>query len=309
MCLVRAFEENINVLYQKGIATGAMHLSVGEEACAAGACAALREDDKIVATHRGHGTMICKGADINRMIAELLARKDGCCKGRGGSMHIMDASVGVMGAQGIVGAPIPIATGIALAAQRKKLDYVTIGFCGDGSSNNGAFHEGVNLAAVLNLPVVFVCINNGYAVTTKVSYSVKAPSLASRAAGYGIEGVQADGTDPVEVYNTVKAAVDKARAGGGPTLVELIAYRRYGHFVGEPTDYRDQDEERYWKEQRDPIINHKAWLLSENLCTEEELVALEKKAQDMIDKGNEFAIQSPQPEFEELVNDVYYIGN
>ncbi len=307
MCLVREFEENIKYLYQQGLATGAMHLSVGEEACAAGACLALRRDDKIITTHRGHGVVVCKGANVKRMIAELLARKDGLCKGRGGSMHIMDVSVGALGAQGIVGAQMPIAVGVALAAVRKKQDYVTAAFFGDGASNTGACHEGMNLASVLNLPVIFICINNGYAVTTKASYSVRAESIAARAASYGFPGVQADGCDPIAVYDAVSAAVDRARNGGGPTLIELEAYRRYGHFVGEPTNYRDKAEEAYWLEERDPIKNHGERLIGMNICSEDELRAMRLKAQKEIEAGNEFAVASPQPSLNEMIDEVYYI--
>ena len=308
MCLIREFEENIKYLYQRNLATGAMHLSVGEEASAVGTCSVLRADDKIVTHHRGHGHTIAKGASIPRMIAELMARQDGFCKGRGGSMHILDSSVGAMGAQGIVGAPIPIAAGVAFSAKLQGLDYVTVAFFGDGATNTGAFHEGINTSSVLKLPVVFVCANNGYASNTPASYSSKAQSIASRALSYGIEGVQADGCDVLEVCDVVAQAVEKARAGDGPTLIELKTYRWYGHFVGDPCKYRTREEENWWKENKDPIKNYGNWLVENSICTTGQLAALAQEAKDCILEANKFAENSPQPKFEDLANEVYYNG-
>jgi pyruvate dehydrogenase E1 component alpha subunit len=306
MCLIREFEENIKYLYQRSLATGAMHLSVGEEACAVGTCSVLRPDDKILTSHRGHGHTIAKGANIPRMIAELMARQDGFCKGRGGSMHILDSSVGALGAQGIVGAQIPIAAGVAFSAKLRGLDYVTAAFFGDGATNIGAFHEGVNIASVMKLPVIFVCINNGYAVTTPVSYSIKAPSIAARAQAYGIEGVQADGCNVLEVCDVVSEAAEKARNGKGPTLIELKAYRWYGHFVGDPCNYRTREEERWWRENKDPIKNYGKWLVENDICTQDQIAAFVHDVKNRIQEANKFAEDSPQPGFENMANEVYY---
>ncbi len=308
MVLIRDFEENIKILYQNSLATGAMHLSVGEEACAVGACFALEERDKFVTYHRGHGHNIAKGADVGRMVAELMARKDGLCKGRSGSMHIFDASIGALGAQGIVGAQVPIACGIAFSAKLRGLDYVTASFFGDGASNNGAFHEGMNMAAIMNLPVVFICINNGWAVTTPVTYSVKAESIAIRAKAYGMEGVVVDGCNVLEVRDAVGKAVEKARTGGGPTLIELKAYRWYGHYVGDDTSrYRNPDDEKQARDTMDPIKIYSQWLLSNGLCGESDLREMEAQAKQIIEDANEFAMNSEQPSIEDMYAETYYI--
>lgn len=307
MNIIRCFEENVKYLYQKNLCYGGMHLCVGEEACAVGSCFALRKDDKIVTSHRGHGHCIAKGVSVRRMVAELMAKKEGLCKGRGGSMHILDMSCGVLGAQGIVGAQIPIAVGAALSAKIRGLDYVSAAFFGDGASNIGYFHEGVNMAAALNLPVIFICSNNGYAVSTSYKKFVKSESIASRGEAYGIEGIQADGNNVLEVYDVVKKAADKARSGGGPTLIELITYRWYGHYVGDPCDYRTREEENWWKSNKDPIKNFGDFLVNNKTFSKDELNEMEEKAKAVIDDANAYALQCPDPSIEEMYEDLYYL--
>ena len=306
---IRFFEENILQMYQKNLCYGGMHLSVGEEACAVGSIFPLREEDKIVTYHRGHGHSIAKGASVKRMVAELMARDDGLCRGRGGSIHILDMSCGQLGAQGIVGAQVTVAAGVALSARLRNLSYVTLSLFGDGASNSAQFHEGINLAAIMNLPVVFICLNNGYAVTFSSEKSIKAKSVADRAIGYGIEGVQADGNDVCAVYDVVEHAVEKARNGGGPTLIELITYRWYGHYVGDPCNYRTREEEAHWKEHNDPIKRFKNFILENEIFTEVELQNMERGAQAVIDEANAFALASPPPSIEDMYSDLYYVHN
>ena len=307
MYLVRAFEENILDMYQKNLCYGGMHLGVGEEACAVGSIFPLHEDDKIVTYHRGHSHSIAKGASVNKMVAELMARDDGLCKGRGGSIHILDMSCGQLGSQGIVGAQCTVAVGAAISGRLRKLPYVTLCLFGDGAANSAQFHEGINMAAIMNLPVVYICINNGYAVTFSAEKSIKAKSVADRAVGYGIEGVQIDGNDVFEVYDAVEAAVEKARNGGGPTLIEMTTYRWYGHYVGDPCNYRTREEEAHWIENNDPIKRLKSFILENDVLTGPEVEALEKEAQDEIDEANEFAQASPPPSVEDMYQDLFYV--
>ncbi|NJD01109.1 MAG: thiamine pyrophosphate-dependent dehydrogenase E1 component subunit alpha [Ruminiclostridium sp.] len=308
MHVIRDFEENINELYKKNLCYGGMHLSVGEEACAVGACYTLNKEDKIVTSHRGHGHSIAKGADVNRMMAELMARKTGLCKGKGGSMHILDMSCGALGAQGIVGAQIPIAVGAAISSKIQGKNYVTISFFGDGASNTGSFHEGINMAAIMNLPVVFICQNNGYAVGFSIKQSVKVEDIAERAAGFGIPGKVADGINIFEVYDAVEEAVERARSGGGPTLIELKTYRWYGHYVGDPCSYRTREEENYWKENKCPIRHMRGYLLKNNILSEEEILDIEKNAVEIINEANKYAESSPEPQPEDLYEDVYFVS-
>lgn len=309
MHVIRNFEENIKELYQRNLCYGGMHLSVGEEACAVGSCSALRKDDKIVTSHRGHGHNIAKGASVNRMMAELMGRKTGLCKGKGGSMHILDMSCGALGAQGIVGAQIPIAVGSAISARLQGKDYVTVSFFGDGAANTGSFHEGINMAAIMNLPVVFICQNNGYAVSFSCKKAMKIENIADRAKAYGIPGVVADGNNVFEVYDAVDEAVERARRGEGPTLIEFKTYRWYGHYVGDPCDYRTREEENYWKEKKDPIKHMKKYLLENELCSEADILELENEAGRIIHGANRYAEQSPEPELSDLFEDVYFSTN
>ena len=252
MLLIREFEERIHSLYQEDIVYGAGHLAVGEEAIAVGVCSALKPDDYVVSTHRGHAHCIAKGADVKLMMAELMAKETGYCKGKGGSQHIVDFNVKFIGAQGIVGAGIPIAVGAAISSRVRKKDSVSVSFFGDGATNTGSFHEGVNMAACLDLPVVYVLENNRYAVTTCIDRSCRLENLADRAVSYGIPGAVIDGNNIFEVYETTKKAIEHARKGKGPYFIEAKTYRWYGHFIGDPGTYRPEEELKSWKE-RDPI--------------------------------------------------------
>ena len=304
---IRFFEENIFQMYQNNLCYGGMHLGVGEEACAVGCIFPLRKDDKIVTYHRGHGHSIAKGASVKKMVAELMAKDDGLCRGRGGSIHILDMSCGQLGAQGIVGAQCTVAVGAAIAARLKKQTDVFLCLFGDGAANSAQFHEGINMAAIMNLPIVYICLNNGYAVTFPSSKSIKTNSVADRAAGYGIEGFRVDGNDVFAVYDAVENAVDKARDGGGPTLIELKTYRWYGHYVGDPCNYRTREEEAHWKENNDPIKRLRSYILENGVFTESDLLEMEKEAQAIIDEANEFAMASPPPSIEAMYTDLFYV--
>src|SRR5215213_5824252 len=239
---IRRFEERAEELYLGGELPGFIHLSIGQEACAAGACLALRTDDYITSTHRGHGHCLAKGAPMDRMMAELYAKVTGSCKGKGGSMHIADFSVGMLGANGVVGGGANLAVGATIAARLRGTDQIALCFFGDGASNRGPVHEAMNLAAVWKLPVIFFCENNQYASTTPASYALAIENVADRASGYGMPGVVVDGNDALAVYEATRAAVERARAGGGPSLIEAKTYRIKGHYVGDPERYRPRAE-------------------------------------------------------------------
>ena len=248
----RRFEEAVDDLFARGLMHGTMHLSIGQEASATGTCFALRDDDAITSTHRGHSHCIAKGADLERMMAELLAKETGYCRGRGGSMHLADVATGNLGANGIVGGGIPIAAGAGLAYKLQGIDRVAVSFFGDGASNEGAFHEGVNLAAIWNLPVIFLCENNKYGMSFSTEKSMNVENIAERAAAYGIPGVTVDGNDVEAVHEVVTTAVDRARAGEGPTLVEALTYRWKGHSKSDKNLYRTREEISEWRD-KDPI--------------------------------------------------------
>jgi pyruvate dehydrogenase E1 component alpha subunit len=248
----RRFEEAVDDLFARGLMHGTMHLSIGQEASATGTCFALRDDDAITSTHRGHSHCIAKGADLERMMAELLAKETGYCRGRGGSMHLADVATGNLGANGIVGGGIPIAAGAGLAYQLQGIDRVVVSFFGDGASNEGAFHEGVNLAAIWELPVIFLCENNKYGMSFSTEKSMNVENIADRAAAYGIPGVTVDGNDVEAVHEVVTTAVDRARAGEGPTLVEALTYRWKGHSKSDKNLYRTREEISEWRD-KDPI--------------------------------------------------------
>ena len=252
MWRIRRFEEAVDDLFARGLMHGTMHLSIGQEASATGTCFALRDDDAITSTHRGHGHCIAKGADLERMMAELLAKETGYCRGRGGSMHIADAATGNLGANGIVAGGIPIAAGAGLAYQLQGIDRVVVSFFGDGATNEGAFHEGVNLASIWKLPVVFVCENNKYGMSFSTEKSMAVESVAERASAYGIPGVTVDGNDVEAVHEAVTTAADRARSGEGPTLVEALTYRWKGHSKSDKNLYRTREEIAEWRD-KDPI--------------------------------------------------------
>ena len=303
MVRIRQFEQRAIELFMAGELPGFLHSGLGQEAVPAGVCAALREDDYITSTHRGHGHVIAKGLSFDRMMAELYGRTTGYCKGKGGSMHIADFSQGVLGANGIVGAGIPIATGAALSAQMRRSGQVVVAFFGDGATSQGAFHEAANLAAVWNLPVVYVCENNLYAVSTPVSRQMRVNSVAQRAAAYGFPGVTVDGNDPLAVYEAARAAVERARSGGGPTLLECRTYRWMGHYIGDPATYRPAEEVAWWKE-RDPLALFERKLIETDICSQEEIQRVHEQVRAELEAAIEFARQSPAPAPEDALTDL-----
>ena len=306
MTKIRDFENAITDVYSRGLMNGLAHLYIGEEAIASGVCANITSRDYAVSTHRGHGHLIAQGADLQKMMAEVLGRKDGYCKGKGGSMHIMDTSKGILGAQGIVGSGLPIATGVAYSAKYRGTDQVAVSFFGDAASNQGTFHESINMAAAWKLPVVYVCENNLFGISVDLRKVTGNPNIADRAVGYGIPGVPVDGNDILEVYRVTQEAFYRARKGEGPTLIECKTYRQKGHHIGDPgTVYRLQKELDAWKE-RDPIKTFKVRLIEEKFATEEELKNLEKESRRLVKVAVQFAEDSPFPAPEEAFEDLFY---
>jgi pyruvate dehydrogenase E1 component alpha subunit len=303
MVRIRRFEEKVSELFSKGLIPGFVHLYIGEEAVAVGVCANLTKNDYITSTHRGHGHCIAKGADLRRMMAELFGKKTGYCKGKGGSMHIADYSSGILGANAIVGANIPIAAGAAFAAKSKGTNHVAVAFFGDGASNTGAFHEGINIAAAWKLPVVFVCENNLYAISTRTTRSTPISNIADRAASYGIPGVIADGMDVMAVYESVHKAVEKARKGQGPTLVECKTYRFYGSFEGDPQRYRTKSEREEWQ-MKDPL-NFGGKLVNMGVLTDADLQKIDQEVKSAVEEAVKYARESPYPEPEEVTKDLF----
>lgn len=304
MSLIRAFEERFVALVGQGKFTGVGHLYVGQEAVASGVCAALRKDDYVTSTHRGHGHCLAKGVDPKEMMAELFGKTTGTCKGKGGSLHIADFRKGMLGANGIVGAGLPIACGAALTAKLTKSGRVAIAFFGDGAANIGAFHESLNLASVWNLPVVFVCENNLYGEATPVEYALAADHVADRAAGYRMPGVIADGQDVRDVYEKAREAVEHARAGKGPVLLECETYRYYGHYLGDPARYRSAEEVESFRS-RDCIIQLGEHLQKAHKVSGKRLEEIGAEAEKKIDAAVEFAEASPDPALEDITADVY----
>lgn len=305
MVTIRFFEQTVEKHFLVGEIPGFVHLYIGEEAIATGVCANLTTDDYIASTHRGHGHSIAKGADVSRMMAEIFGKKTGYCKGKGGSMHIADFGVGMLGANGVVGGSFSIATGAALAAKMLKQKKVAVAFFGDGASNRGTFHESANLASIWKLPVIFLCENNQYASTTPYRSSTSVEDIADRARGYGMPGVVVDGNDVFAVYEAAKAAVERARGGGGPSLVEAKTYRIKGHFVGDPELYRSKEEVQEIFAKTDPISRFERQVSSEGSLSREKLDAIKLEAQELIDKALAFAKESPEPDPSELFSDVY----
>ncbi len=304
MVRIRTFEKKAEELFLQGKLPGFIHLYIGEEAIAAGAMANLRRDDYITSTHRGHGHMIAKGADIKKMMAELYGKKTGYCKGKGGSMHIADVSIGVLGANGEVAGGLPIAAGAGMAIKLQKKDNVVIAFFGDGASNRGAFHEALNWCSVYKLPVIFLNENNQFASTERVQETTSVANIADRAIGYNIPGVSIDGNDVMAVYETVKAAVERARSGGGPTLIEAKTYRIKGHFVGDPTLYRSKQEvEEHWV--NEPIGRFEKRLKELGMLGEEEKKNIWELAKKEVEEAVEFAEESPYPAPEEALTDLF----
>lgn len=303
MLHTRKFEEKVAYFFSMGMVHGTTHLYVGEEASAIGACSALEDTDLITSTHRGHGHCIGKGVDLNKMMAELLGRATGYCKGKGGSMHIADLERGNLGANGVVGGGHAIAVGAALTLKMKKRDNVVVCFFGDGAANEGSFHEALNLASVWKLPIIFICENNMYGMSVPTSKSMNIINVADRAAGYGMKGMVIDGNDVVEVYETIMEAKDYVKQNG-PILIEAKTYRWLGHSKSDANVYRTKEEIASWKE-KCPIKRLRKYLEDNRIFTAEELDEIEKKTTEDMEKAVEFAQNSPYPSLDTILEDVY----
>ncbi len=304
MYLIRKFEEGAEDCYMRGLIHGTMHLSIGQEASAVGSCMALEESDQITSTHRGHAHCVAKGAEVSRMFAEFFGKETGYCKGRGGSMHIADVAKGNLGANGIVAGGIPIAVGAALTAKRLNTGKVVICFFGDGANNEGAFHESLNMAAVWKLPVVFVCENNQYGMSTSIERSTAVSQIATRAIAYDIPGFTVDGNDLSSVAEAVSEASSRAKSGKGPSLIECMTYRWRGHSKSDRNRYRTKEEIEDWKK-KDPILRFGEVLKDHKVITDEEMKQLETDVDKEIVAAIEFAQSSPSPSLDEVTRDVY----
>lgn len=305
MLEIRQFEDAVHVLFSQGKLPGFVHLYAGEEAIAVGVGAHLNQWDSITSTHRGHGHCIAKECDLNGMMAEIYGKATGLCKGKGGSMHIADLDKGMLGANGIVGGGFPLACGSALTAKLKKTGAVSVCFFGDGANNQGTFHEGLNLAAIWKLPVVFIAENNGYGEATPFTYASSCTHIADRASGYNMPGVRVDGKNVLEVYEAAREAVERARRGEGPTLIECITYRNYGHFEGDAQKYKkEQDKEEHLND-RDAIAFFRNHLLVSQTLSTDEVEGLERDVSAAIEEAIRFSEASPYPEASELLTDVY----
>ena len=304
MYKIRFFEETVDDLYARGLVHGTMHLSIGQEASAVGSISALRDEDYILSTHRGHGHCIAKGADIELMMAEFLGKETGYCRGRGGSMHIADMEGRNLGANGVVGGGIPLAVGVGLSLKMRGRDEIVMGFFGDGAANQGSFHESLNMAAIWCLPVVYVCENNQYGMSMPVTKAFNIESISERAAGYGMRGVTVDGNDVLEVYEAAAEAVKRARAREGPTLLECKTYRWKGHSKSDHERYRTKEEIEAWKK-KDPIRRFREALVAEGVVGEEEARQIEEEARHTIAEALEYAQASPEPAVDTILEGVY----
>jgi len=302
----RLFEEKVWNLFGENIVPGTLHLYLGQEAVAAGVTTALKDSDWIQSSHRGHGHVVAKGADMNAALAELLGKKTGSCKGKGGSMHITQFDVGVLGATGVVASGLPIAVGAALSCQMRKTDDVVVCFFGDGASNNGTFGESLNMSAIWKLPLVWVVENNYYAMGTPIKMTCPSSNIAQRAEAYCIPSVVVDGNNALAVYEAAVEAVKRAREGGGPTLIECQTYRMKGHSRFDAAKYRPQEEADYWlSEERDAVNVIQKIALEHGAITEKEAEKIRDKLQKEVDKAGEFAKKSEFPDPEETLDDVY----
>ena len=304
MVRIRYFEERVKDLFAAGEMPGFVHLYLGQEAIASGVCATLNDDDYITSTHRGHGHIIAKGGELSKMMAELYGKVTGYNKGKGGSMHIACPELGILGANGIVSCGIPIATGAALSAKYRNSGQVTVCFFGDGASNEGAFHESLNAASAFDLPIVYVCENNLYAVGTRQSKVRKIEDIADRAPSYSMPGVVVDGNDVVAVYEVAKESVERARAGEGPTLVECKTYRWRTHFEGEPDTYRPPEEVAAWRA-REPIAPFRKMLIDQKIFKQKDLDLIDEAVIEDLDQAVEFARNSPLPQPEDALQDLW----
>lgn len=307
MYLIRKYEEKIYYLFLEGAMPGTIHQAHGQEACAVGMLYDLRKEDYMTSTHRPAGHALAKGVSLNSMTAEMFAKSTGCCKAKGGAMHVGDISVGAVPAIAIVGGGIPVAVGIGLSCKMRRTDNVVVCFFGDGASNEGAFHEALNAAAVWNLPVVFVCENNFYGASTHIKKVIKIENIADRASAYGMPGEVVDGNDVLKVNEAAGRAIGRARSGGGPTLLELRTYRIGGHSRNDACGYRDKEEEKMWLG-RDPIKLHKEYILENGIAGWSEIGEIEKDVLSRIDRAVEYAKSCPDPMPENALKDVYYGG-
>jgi pyruvate dehydrogenase E1 component alpha subunit len=304
MYLIRKFEEGAENCYTRGLIHGTMHLSIGQETSAVGSCMALAADDQITSTHRGHGHCVAKGADVSRMFAEFFGKETGYCKGRGGSMHIADVEKGNLGANGIVAGGIPIAVGAALTSKRLKTGKVVLCFFGDGANNEGAFHESLNMASIWKLPVVFICENNKYGMSTSVERSTSVKNISERAASYSMPGVTVDGNDFNSITQAVDTAVENARRGNGPSLIESLTYRWRGHSKSDRNRYRTKKEINEWID-RDPIVRFSSFLIEHSVLNADDIKKIEASVEAEIEAAIEFARSSPDPLVSDVSRDVY----
>jgi len=305
MLTVRAFEEEAGKLFSENLIPGFIHLSIGEEASSVGTCSALRSDDYVASTHRGHGHLIAKGAETKKMFAELFGKSTGYCKGKGGSMHIADFSLGILGANGVVGGGFPIMVGAGLSIKLRKTDQVGVVFFGDGAANRGTFHEAVNMASIWKLPIIFVCENNLYASTTPSSYTLAGGSVAKRAAAYDIPGYVTNGNDILDVRKTVDKAVKRAREGKGPSIVENKTYRYRGHFEGDPQKYRTEKEIEGFRKKSDPIRIFHDYLIKEGALSDSLDKDLQREVSQLIEESVKYAGEEPFPRAEDALEDLY----
>lgn len=301
---IREFEKKAMNLFAEGKIPGFVHLYIGEEAVATGVCANLTDEDFITSTHRGHGHIVAKGGDLKFMMAELFGKETGYCKGKGGSMHIADREKGILGANGIVGAGHNIACGAGLSISCRGTDQVCVCFFGDASTNQGTFHESLNLASIWKLPIVFVCENNHYGISMSQERHMAIKDVSDRASSYGIPGITVDGNDVVAVFEAAKEAIARARKGQGPTLLEAKTYRQRGHFEGDAGAYKPEDEQKEWMS-KDPIEKFSAFLKENNLLKAEDLEAIDKQVADDIAAAIKFAEESSYPTPEKTVEDIY----
>ena len=305
MVEIRKFEERVWDVYTRGWMPGLAHLYIGEEAVAVGACAALREDDYITSTHRGHGHCLAKGARLDRMMAEIMGKESGYCRGKGGSMHIADVSLGNLGANGIVGGSFGIATGAALAAKLRRTDQVAVCFFGDGAANQGILLETANIAVIWDLPVIYLCENNQYGEHTPFETVTGVREIVERANGLGMEGVRTDGSDVLGVHQAVSKAVSKARGGGGPTFIEAVTYRFRGHHVGDAAPYRTKEELDWWMENRDPISLLGRRMSKARVATAAQLEEMQERVEEEVLAAVEFARNEPEPDAAQAFEDLY----
>ncbi len=305
MVRIRAFEDTAERMFLDNKLPGFLHLYSGEEAVATGVCSCLTDQDYITSTHRGHGHCIAKGADINRMMAELLGKQTGYSKGKGGSMHIADISKGIIGANGIVGASMPIACGTAFAQKYRGEKNVSVAFFGDGASNRGTFHESMNMAAALQLPLVFVCENNQFGMSTPFEVASHNKTISQRASAYDMPGYRCDGNDPLAVREVAEKAIQDAREGKGPSLVECLTWRHSGHFVGDSAIYKKPADQEAWLK-KDPIVRFEARLMEEDGVGREEIDAIHADAEAEIKAAIEFADNSPYPTIDVMYEDLYF---